>query len=245
LKQAYNSIIESINASDWSTPSIKQSISMSTRSQPNTSLLATKGVGIVNLEASVIHQLFSNPEYRSLYDPLYDSGRIHQSIDRLTHIKFTQFKAPWPVSKREVLSINRSTRLSDGSILDYATSIDLDDLPVTNGYVRAQLKYYGLLIKPINQPSNQSDSQSDSQSNSQSNDQTNSQSNSQSCEVTYIQLSDPMGDLPQRLVNATSSDKALAISVIDGLIETNPAIVSQARQEIEQKIKAYQDSQTN
>lgn len=63
--------------------------------------------------------------------------------------------------------------------------------------------------------------------------------------MTYIQSSDPQGGLPQKLVNATSSDKALAIATINDLVAKDPPLIEKARQEINQKVQLYQTNKQN
>jgi hypothetical protein len=227
LKQSFATVLDALSASDWSSQSGTATVEQSSRPQPGSSLFETRGIGEIPLDCFTILHLFGQGKYRPLYDTLFDRQPHYQSIDRLTSIKFSQFKAPWPVSKREVLSINRTVKLpnngeshSQSALLSWATSIEVPEIPVTKGYVRANLKYYGLLVRPL--------------------DHSNTR-----CQVTYLQSSDPLGDLPQKLVNATSSDKALAIQTINQLIEQRNPAIEEAKKEIYEEIAKWRESKAN
>jgi len=80
---------------------------------------------------------------------MYEKGQTQKKLNTLTSIVLGSFHAPWPISYRELLGVTRVQRLEDGSLVYIGTSCELDELPVTKGYVRSHLNYALLLAVPI------------------------------------------------------------------------------------------------
>jgi hypothetical protein len=125
LQRAYREAAEALSpasAASWTPHSVSGGISISTRSLSG-NVQATKGVGFVSSSPLPIMAMFGDTEHRKEWDSMVESSRTIETVDRLTAIAFSSFKAPWPISKREMLVIGRAQREPDGSFLTFATSI--------------------------------------------------------------------------------------------------------------------------
>ena len=124
---------------------------------------------------------------------MVEETHVLERIDRLTQIGYSIFKAPWPVSRRDMHIIGRGERLpADGSYLTYGTSVTNppSQQPPPRGVIRAHLFYYGTLITPLGDGR---------------------------CRVVFVACSDPRGMLPQWLVAAAAQLQPLNINRIVAL----------------------------
>jgi len=204
LQLACSMAKEALSASvarPWTPRSVQQGVSIFTRPCINSSLQEIKGVAILASSPLLLHALFSDMVHRVKWDPMVESSRDLEDIDRLTHIAYAMFKAPWPVSKREVIVLGRSQREPDGSFLSYAISIPYDTLPVSPGSVRAKLVYSTVMVTPLV-----------------------SGRDAGKCRVTFASCSDPLGHLPHMLVDATSVRECLDIQLAATALEEQPAL---------------------
>lgn len=116
------------------------------------------------------------------------------------------------MSKRESLLINRTQRLPDGSILDYATSIDQSiyqsvNVAPKNSHVRFHVHYYGVKFTPLDD---------------------------NRIQLTYVSSTDSLGGLPALAVNQTQSGRAADINDAHTIIEKHPEVVQEAVQELKE-----------
>jgi hypothetical protein len=89
----------------WTPHSVQQGIAIFSRPSSNSTLQEIKGVDTLTCSPILLHALLSDIKHRVKWDPMVGSCRDVEDIDRLTHIAYATFKAPWPVSKREVVLI--------------------------------------------------------------------------------------------------------------------------------------------
>ena len=140
---------------------------------------------------------------------MVESIRTLECIDRLTYIGYSLFRAPWPVSRRDMHIIGRGERVAkDGSYFTYGTSVTRPPTsqPPPRGVIRAQLLYYGTYITPLTDGR---------------------------CRVTFVACSDPKGMLPTVLVSAAAQLQPLNINRIVALCN-KPGM----REETERKLMA-------
>jgi len=203
-------------ARPWTPHSTQQGISIFTRPSSNSSLKEIKGVDIISSSPILLHALFSDMGRRVKWDPMVGASRGVEEIDRLTHICYAIFKAPWPVSKREVILLGRSQQEPDGSFVSYASSIPYDALPVSAGSVRANLLYSAVMVTPLT-----------------------SGSDAGKCRVTFVSCSDPMGHVPHMLVDATSVRECLDIQLAATALEEQPGLRAEIQGMLSQSMKAH------
>jgi hypothetical protein len=134
----------------------------------------------------------------------------------MTHIAFAMFKAPWPVSKREVILLGRSQREPDGSFLSYASSIPYDALPVSPGAVRANLLYSAVMVTPLT-----------------------SGKDAGKCRVTFASCTDPMGYVPHMLVDATSVRECMDIQLAATALEEQPCLRAEIQYMLSQSMMTH------
>ena len=118
---------------------------------------------------------------------------VVERIDRLTKVGYSIFRAPWPVSRRDMHIIGRGERIAaTNSYFTYGTSITNPPTvqPSPRGVIRAHLLYYGTHITPIE---------------------------GGKCRVIFAACSDPKGMLPQWIVSAAAQLQPLNINRIVAL----------------------------
>ena len=118
---------------------------------------------------------------------------VLERVDRLTQIGYSRFRAPWPISRRDMHIVGRGERMAaDGSYLTYGASITNPPAtqPSPRGVIRAYLQYYGTRITPLGDGR---------------------------CRVVFVACSDPKGMLPQWIVSAAAQLQPLNINRIVAL----------------------------
>lgn len=207
-------------ARPWTPHSVQSGVSIFTRPSSQSDLQEIKGVDVLSSSPILLHALFSDMEHRVKWDPMVKSSRDVESIDRLTTIFYALFKAPWPVSNREVVLLGRSQRESDGRFLSYAISIPYDALPVSSGSVRAKLLYSAVEVTALT-----------------------GGSDAGKCRVTFVSCSDPMGHVPHMLADATSVRECLDIKLAATALESQPELRAEIQFALSQrmKVQGFQD----
>ena len=136
-----------------------------------------------------------------------------ERIDRLSQFGYSLFKAPWPVSRRDMHIVGRGERVAaDGSYFTYGTSVTNPPTshPPPRGVIRASLLYYGTYITPLSEGR---------------------------CRVVFMACSDPKGMLPQWLVSAAAQLQPLNINRIVAL-SRQPGVRERTEKDLMARIAA-------
>ena len=211
IRRARQLCLDAMDATTgWSPPSVSGGISISTSSIPNNPSKATRGEGTCSSSALLLFSVLGDPDYRTQWDPMIEQSRILRSVDRLTRIAHSTFKAPWPLGKREMVIVGRGQREDDGSFFSFATSVPYPELPCPSGIIRASLLYYGVRFYPTSPTS---------------------------CRFRYVACSDPFGYLPKAIVNLAATVQPQTIGRLDRLLRNKPELGEKVVRVIRDKIK--------
>jgi len=230
LHTAFDKVVAALQSTDWSTRHVhKDQVTVSTRSVPNSVYEQVRGDGvIVGASPEAVIEIFIDPDHRSLHDPTAHSCKVLYDIDRLTRIEYSTFSAPFPVSYRDLLAVGRVQRMANGALLNYATSIDISDLPVdqidpamyetikNSHKVRAQLEFYGLLVTPLTPINGQP-----------------------RCQVNLVASTNPGGILPAFLTNQSQLNQPLCIYRAQHTVRERPDLMERIRVELPQHYAAF------
>jgi len=230
LQTAFNKVMSALESDDWDERYVhKDQVKVSTRSLPDSIYEQVKGDGIiVGATAEAVIEIFIDPDHRELHDPTAHSCRVLFDIDRLTRIEYSTFKAPWPVSFRDLLAVGRVQRMANGALLNYATSVDIRDVPVDrvdpvlyqkilkSQKVRAQLEFYGLLVTPLPSVDGQP-----------------------RCQVNLVASTNPGGSLPAWLTNQSQLNQPLCIYRAQHTIAERPDLMERIRVGLPQHYAAF------
>jgi hypothetical protein len=167
---------------------------------------------------ALVLYVFSTLAGRHEWDEMYDNGRELGVVDEALTISaaYLKFKAPWPVTPRDMVVAGRTVTKDHGSVWLISTSVEHADAPVDAGnasVIRAQLLFGGTVLYPID---------------------------SQSCRVVCVSSSDPKGSLPTWAVNASNVKQPLCIAAVRSHLRKNGA-----RLQAEQQKSAKQTTQTS
>jgi hypothetical protein len=102
--------------------------------------------------AELVLQVFMNIDHRSEWDENWRHGVLLQRFENGVECLHNMWKSPSSlITARDVVSARRVIRKPDGSIWYLACSVDHPQAPPpdTGGYVRANLKFDGTIITPI------------------------------------------------------------------------------------------------
>ncbi len=195
------------NEDGWSFHSRMRDVDISIKTSGTVNI--SKGEGVVPAPAAVVAHVFTDMKGRSGWDELFDFGRDLEVLDEELKLVCSHmaFKAPWPVTPRDLVVAGRTIVQDDGSIWLISCSVDHPAMPVSsNGsFIRAHLEFGGTVIFPIDE---------------------------QSCRVVYVVASDPKGTIPKWLVNAMNEKSPLCLAVIRDYIKSHP----QVQQEVQQRL---------
>jgi len=212
LDRAYKSGLDAIQSGPdqgWLTRGSKELVDIYTRSMSDSPYEQIKGVGFMEgVTPEEIIELFIDPDHRQEHDPTAATCKVVQEIDRLTRIEYSTFKAPWPVSFRDLLAVGRVKRFENGALLNYATSIQLDSMPPVSGMVRAELEFYALLVTPV-QPG---------------------LGGRPRCHVVLVASTNPGGALPGWVTNASQLNQPLGIALAQKFVNNRPDLINRIRE---------------
>jgi START domain/Integral peroxisomal membrane peroxin len=207
LRKAKKLALEAIEQDErhgWKSSGAQKQIAIFTKPRDGSTTFC-KGIGTVHASAVVVYNVFADQSNRAEWDEMFSHGRTLQQVDEHTNIYHHAMKAPWPVKARDMVLLNRTIVLADGTIFSYTTSVKHPSCPEDSSYVRADLIFSALHIRPLNP---------------------------NSCRVTYSVGVDVKGSLPQWVTDMTNVKQPLCIAAVRDLIARRPDMVSRVKSSI-------------
>ncbi|CAG8693285.1 5531_t:CDS:10, partial [Dentiscutata erythropus] len=117
---------------------------------------------------------------RPEWDHLMQEGKLIEIIDENTTIQYIRMKAAFPVSSRDVVTLNHVVKLNDGRMMMTCKSIEYKSCPKIPGVIRLDCDCAGFIVAPINDQPNK-------------------------CFVTQIANADPKGWIPKSILKLVST----------------------------------------
>jgi hypothetical protein len=156
--------------------------------KPDGDFIGSKGVGIIQTSPDIAHFTTNHcMELRQQLDPMLAEGRHIQRVDKRTDVIYTSYKIGWPVANRDALVTMRWEPLSDGSIFVYSCSAVHPCVPdPRDSFVRSYIPFCGMLFTPL--------------------------ADGTMSRFTYAVVSNPMGQIPAALVNASAASLPMLIA---------------------------------
>ncbi|KAL6041075.1 hypothetical protein QOT17_025107 [Balamuthia mandrillaris] len=130
---------------------------------------------------------------------------IEEVTDRIIVVR-ARYKAPFPVTNREFVTIKCDTTLKDGTRVTYGCSINHDRCYADSNFVRGVVRIMGAFYRPVPGSPNM-------------------------CSFARIITVDPKGNIPAWVVNATKSKAGASIILIRKYINANPLPPAEDREE--------------
>lgn len=170
----------------------------------------SKGVGRVSAAPEVVREIWGDVEHRNDWDEMFNQGRLVEKVNETTIVSYYAANAPWPVTGRDMVFATRFEYKDDGEIWGYNVSVDREDIPETNEFVRGNLMFGGCRWRPV-------------------------QSDPPVTEVTYAVGFNPMGSIPQWVVNSTATKQPLCIAAVEKVVKKNQRAVDRAKARAEKR----------
>jgi len=149
-------------------------------------ILSVKGEGIVNATVQEISDLFKDFDKANALDPMFKEGRICLVLEGTQTINYACYKMPPLIASRDFVIQSIDMINSEGVGISVGKSVEVNELPIRDGVVRAVINDSGYVYKPLPE------------------DPTKSL-------VQYVVNVDPKGWIPHWVVNATASDQGTNI----------------------------------
>ncbi len=165
-------------AGDWEKEFTKDGITVYTRPVEGSSLKEFKGEGIINAPLEVCRNVIDDTENHTKWRPDCIESKFLKA-EGSDLFSYSETKAPWPVSNRDVIVKTQVTETKDKVVYDFSAADRQDLMPLKNGVVRmTKLTGMWILVRKGNET-----------------------------QVTYQAKVDPGGSIPSWLANKTSIDQ--------------------------------------
>jgi len=173
---------------------------------PQDDVYCCRGAGIIKATAEVIRLHLVQIDLRQFWDPMFEGGHYKLEVCENIRVVYYSFKAPWPVTGRDFFVLAGEKITDDGIVISAVNSVLRSDCPERSGYVRAQLKASGFVIKPLD----------------------NDDDGTPRCMVTYVVQCKPMGWIPNMIVNQVNLEQGMVILAIRNAIALTQVMIEES-----------------
>lgn len=180
----------------WVLMSEQDGIRIEYKDDPDNPIRAFRGSGIIHATAEIIRLSLIQLDIRQYWDPAFIGGHYHMEVSENVRLVYYSFKAPWPVTNRDFFVCAGEKITDDGIVLSAVSSIEREDCPEKEGFVRGILGPSGFIVKPLE----------------------NEDDGRPRCMVTYLAQVNPMGWIPAMIVNTVNVEQPMCILSIKNQI---------------------------
>ncbi|CAG8762349.1 2170_t:CDS:2, partial [Racocetra persica] len=103
----------------------------------------------VNNTLETVFDFLADIKRRPEWDHLMEEGKLIEIIDENTTVQYMRMKAAFPVSARDVVTLNHIVKLNDGRMMMTCKSIKHKSCPEIPGVIRLDCDCAGFVISPI------------------------------------------------------------------------------------------------
>eukprot|EP01089_Gocevia_fonbrunei_P018888 TRINITY_DN64_c0_g1_i1.p1 TRINITY_DN64_c0_g1~~TRINITY_DN64_c0_g1_i1.p1 ORF type:complete len:357 (-),score=101.81 TRINITY_DN64_c0_g1_i1:41-1111(-) len=194
---------ESCTEEGWTANGETNGIKISYKDLPDSPIRCFKGVGVIKATAEVLRLHLVQIDLRQFWDPMFLGGAYKLQITKDYRVVYYSFSAPWPVTSRDFVTVAGEFMEEDGSVVSAVNSIQRDDMPDKEGFVRGHLSPTGFVVKPL----------------------ANAEDGTPRCEVTYIIQIDPSGWIPTWVVNLVNADQPNCINKLEDIVRLTENLI--------------------
>ena len=105
--------------------------------------------GYIEFSPKAVSEYLDRDNVQKQFDDNFEKERIVCQYHMGTKIVHVWFKAVWPVQGRDFCLLVKRKELEDGSFVHTCFSVEHEDCPPENNYVRALIFHGGFVIKPV------------------------------------------------------------------------------------------------
>jgi hypothetical protein len=194
------------NEEGWNLSKEENDVRVEWKALPQEDIYCCRGAGIIRATAEVIRLHLVQIDLRQFWDPMFEGGHYKLEVCENVRVVYYSFKAPWPVTSRDFYVVAGEKITEDGIVISAVNSVEREDCPVKDGYVRAKLKASGFVIKPLE----------------------NDDDGTPRCMVTYLVQCQPMGWIPTMIVNTVNIEQGMVIHAIRNAIGLTQVMIEEA-----------------
>jgi hypothetical protein len=203
-KTGFDTILQEYAAEEgWVFCKEQEGVTIHSKDIPDDPVRSIRGVGIIPATAEVIRLHLVQIDLRYHWDEMFLGARYHLEVTPNIRVTYYAFKAPWPVTSRDFVVLAGEELTEDGLFVSVVNSIEREDVPEQDGFVRAILKSTGFVVKPLE----------------------NDENGKPRCQVTYIVQLNPMGWIPTMVVNIVNVAQPLCINTLKNAILLTEALI--------------------
>jgi hypothetical protein len=203
----YEAILKEAESDDgWVFWKEEEGIKIHSKDHPDDPVRCFRGKGIIPATAEVLRLHLVQVDLRKYWDDMFLGGTYKIELTPTVRVCNYKFSAPWPVTARDFVIIAGEKITDDGAFVTVVNSIERDDIPVDDSFVRGVLKSSGFVIRPLE------------------NDPVTGKPR---CEITYLVQLNPMGWIPTIVVNAVNVSQPLCINTLKNAILLTEAMVEE------------------
>jgi len=207
------------NEEGWNLSKEENNVRVEWKALPQDEIYCCRGSGIIRATAEVIRLHLVQIDLRQFWDPMFEGGHYKLEVCENIRVVYYSFKSPWPVTNRDFYVVAGEKITDDGIVVSAVNSVVRPDCPEREGYVRAQLKSSGFIIKPLD----------------------NDDDGTPRCMITYLVQCRPMGWIPTMIVNTVNIEQGMVIHAIRNAIALTEVMI----EECMYKLFALPDDQFN
>jgi hypothetical protein len=193
------------NEEGWNLSKEENDVRVEWKALPQDEIYCCRGAGIIRATAEVIRLHLVQIDLRQFWDPMFEGGHYKLEVCENIRVVYYSFKAPWPVTSRDFYVVAGEKITDDGIVISAVNSVKRADCPERQGYVRAELKTSGFVIKPLD----------------------NDDDGTPRCMVTYVVQCKPMGWIPNMIVNTVNIEQGMVIHAIRNAIALTKIMIEE------------------
>jgi hypothetical protein len=189
----------------------EEGVTIHTKDQPDDPVRSVRGVGIIPASSEVLRLHLVQMDLRFHWDEMFLGAKYHLEVTPNIRVAYYSFKAPWPVNNRDFLTVAGETLTEDNLFVSAVNSIEREDFPEQEGFVRAILRNSGFVVKPIE----------------------NDENGKPRCKVTYVVSMNPMGWIPTWVVNMVNVAQPMCINTLKNAILLTEVLIAEGLRKLE------------
>eukprot|EP00211_Chloroparvula_japonica_P005931 CAMPEP_0119143776 /NCGR_PEP_ID=MMETSP1310-20130426/34820_1 /TAXON_ID=464262 /ORGANISM="Genus nov. species nov., Strain RCC2339" /LENGTH=357 /DNA_ID=CAMNT_0007135439 /DNA_START=84 /DNA_END=1157 /DNA_ORIENTATION=+ len=180
----------------WILVQEKDGVTTHKKENEGDALLTFRGFTVIPSTPEIIRLWLIQLDQRKYWDPTFEKASYELEAEVTARAAYNLYTAPWPVSWRDFFVIGSESIREGGLFVAGVHSVEDDEFPPQEGYVRGTIYSSGFVIKPL-PPKEDGTPQ---------------------CKVWYTGTVDPAGWLPTYVANLVGSEQPMNLGKLRDLI---------------------------
>mmetsp|Transcript_26540 Transcript_26540/g.44346 ORF Transcript_26540/g.44346 Transcript_26540/m.44346 type:complete len:227 (-) Transcript_26540:1139-1819(-) len=126
----------------------KKGVNISRRFFADSSVSCVKGEGVVLAPTDKVFNLIWDMSQWKSFDPNLEDAQVLETYSDNARLVYTLYKGHFPVSPRDMLTVQYMKQLGSGSYVVFCKSVNSERMPEEPGIIRADVLRTGFIIEP-------------------------------------------------------------------------------------------------